>query len=98
MSDKTRYVFDGVPVYENGKLKYVQPIRAVQANDGKWYHGELGEDEDGRKFTYNRIPDTSDPPEPWQTLFFISPLPRQSRTHYRVTADGVIEASNLIMA
>jgi hypothetical protein len=65
-----RHVYNGIPITEGGRVKYVAPARAVLAADGKYYPGALGVDARGNLFAYNIFPDTFDPPpmvvpRPW---------------------------------
>lgn len=65
------HVYNGVPIMENGVVKYVQPIRAIQHTDGKYYHGVVDVDQWGNEFAYNRVPDTTEllPPRPQVSRF-----------------------------
>lgn len=92
------FTWRGVPIKDaQGNTAAVQPMRAIQANDGLWYSGILGHDAEGNAFTYNQVPNDYSP-VPLDVLCFLNTLPRLPDTEYRILEDCTIVADYIIMA
>jgi len=52
----TEFVYKGIPIYKNGIVVAVQPVRAIQADDGNYYSGVLDIDIRGNEYVYNKYP------------------------------------------
>ncbi|MCL2096942.1 MAG: hypothetical protein FWH10_08575 [Oscillospiraceae bacterium] len=52
------FTYRGIPVTENGIVKYVRRARSIKAPDGIYYRGVLSTDSRGNSFVYNQYPNT----------------------------------------
>lgn len=50
------FAYRGLPVEKDGAIRHVQPVRSIQAPNGKHYRGVLDVDSRGNEFTYNQFP------------------------------------------
>lgn len=93
-----KFTYRGEPIRdEYGNVIAVQPTRSFPNGSGRHFPGIKSEDAFGNTFTYNQVPN-DEGPTPIITLFFLHTLPRRENTHYKILAEGLIEANKVVMA